>query len=182
VGVHLKSGVPNAGPSDPNGAKRRRETSFLASWLDGTSGLNLEHLEQQPSADVIVMGDCNATESDSSLAPLREGRELLKSGFAVSLDPALPLDDPNEKWSTFLDRAAHAVIDHACVSPTLSPKICSTLIYAFDLDPALDEEPAGGGHWLRRTGYQTDKVSAWPVENLYRISDNRPLRVTLELV
>ena len=180
VGVHLKSGPPNAGPSDKDVAIRCRETSFLASWLDGTTGLDIE-----PTKDVIIMGDYNAAETDCSLAPLYEGRELLKSRFAASFDPAapLPLDDPAEKWSTFLDGV---VIDHAIVSPTVRPKIGSALIYAFDLDPALDEEPAGGGHWLRRTtDYRVEpyeSAGVRPVPNLYRISDHRPVRITLDLV
>lgn len=53
------------------------------------------------------------------------------------------LNDPNEQWTTFLDRA---VIDHAMASPTLRPRVGSTLIYAFDLDPALDENQAGDSH------------------------------------
>ena len=180
VGVHLKSGPPNAGPSDKDVAIRCRETSFLASWMDGTTDLDIE-----PTKNVIVMGDYNAAETDCSLAPLYEGRELLQSRFAASFDPAdpLPLDDPDEKWSTFLDGV---VIDHAIVSPTIRPRIGSALIYAFDLDPALDEEPAGGGHWLRRTtDYRVEpyeSADVRPVPNLYRISDHRPVRITLDLV
>jgi endonuclease/exonuclease/phosphatase family metal-dependent hydrolase len=184
VAIHLKSGLPDAGPDDRDAKIRLRETTFLASWLDGTLDVKLEPLERPPTADVIIMGDCNATEGSFSLEPLRKGRHYQPCQVAASLDPAAPflVDDPTEQWSTFLDRA---IIDHAFVSPTLSPKISLALIYAFDLDPALDEDPAGGGHWLRRvTGY---RVEPWegagvrPVENLYRISDHRPLRVTLDL-
>ena len=185
VGVHLKSGPPAAGKGDEAADARYDETTFLASWLDGTLDLKLEPFERPPGEDVIVMGDCNATEANFSLAPLYEGRELLKSRFAASFDPAapLPLDDPAEKWSTFLDGV---VIDHAIVSPTVRPKIGSALIYAFDLDPALDKEPAGGGHWLRRTtDYRVEpyeNAGVRPVPNLYRISDHRPVRITMDLV
>jgi endonuclease/exonuclease/phosphatase family metal-dependent hydrolase len=182
AGVHLKSGVPNPGPNDKDAKTRLRETTFLASWLDGTLDVKLKPFERPPTADVIIMGDYNATETDYSLVPLYDGRELLESRFVVSIDSALPLDAPSEKWSTFLDRKVHAIIDHAFVSPTLSPKINSTLIYAFDLDPALNEDPAGGDHWLRQvTDYRTEKMGTEPVENLYRISDHRPLRITLDL-
>jgi len=184
VGVHFKSGLPNAGQGDKDAKIRLRETTFLASWLDGTLDVKLEPLERPPTADVIVMGDCNAVGDNFSLSPLLEERRYQPCLVAASLDPVAPLllDDPDEKWSTFLDGV---VIDHTIVSPTVCPKISSALIYAFDLDPALDEGPAGGGHWLRRTADY--RVEPWegagvrPVENLYRISDHRPVRIAMDI-
>ena len=183
VGVHLKSGLPNAGQGDRDAEIRLRETTFLASWLAGTLDVKLEPFERPPTEDVIVMGDCNATESNFSVAPLLDGRHYQPCQVATSLDPAAPLllDDPGEQWSTFLDRA---VIDHVIVSLMVRPKISSALIYAFDSDPALDEEPAGGGHWLRKTtDYRVEpyeNAGVRPVPNLYRISDHRPVQITME--
>lgn len=181
VGVHFKSGFPDAGPADESAQIRHRETTFLASWLAGKSGLEPGHFQRPPTEDVIVMGDCNATGGNFSLAPLHDGWHWPPCQVAASVGPAVPLllDDPDEKWTTFLDRM---VIDHALVSPTLRPRISSALVYAFDLDPALDEEPTGGSHWLRRTtDYRLEpyeNAGVQPVANLYRISDHRPVRIT----
>jgi hypothetical protein len=185
VGVHLKSGFPNAGPDDESAQIRHLETAFLASWLAGTAGLEPGSFQRPPTEDVIVMGDCNATEDNFSLTPLHEGWHWPLFRVAASLDPLNPLllDDPDERWTTFLDRM---VIDHALVSPTVLPKIGSALIYAFDLDPGQNEDPADGNHWLRRTtDYQVEpyeKAGVQLVANLYRISDHRPVRITMDPV
>jgi predicted extracellular nuclease len=188
VGVHLKSGLPNAGDKDPDAQVRRREAAFLASWLAGAAELEPGSFQRPPTEDVIVLGDCNAMAGNWSLGPLHDapldGWHWPSCQVMASLDPLAPvvIDDANEQWSTFLDRM---VIDHALVSPAVSPRISSALIYAFDLDPALDEEPAGEDHWLRgKTDYQAKPygdAKYQPVENLYRISDHRPVRIALNL-
>ena len=89
VGVHLKSGFPIAGPNDKDVAiapPRDDLPGELAGWdID----VKLKPFDTTPTTDVIVMGDYNATETDYSLAPLYEGRELLDSRFVVSLIPQL---------------------------------------------------------------------------------------------
>lgn len=184
VGAHLKSGLPNAGDKDPDAQVRRRETAFLASWLAGAAELEPGHFQRPPTEDVIVLGDCNAVAGNWSLGPLYEapldGWHWPSCHVVASLDTSspMPIDHPDERWSTFLDRM---VIDHALVSPAVSPRISSALIYAFDLDPALDEEPGGQGHWLRQeTDYWVRRFGGAPhepVANLYRISDHRPVRI-----
>lgn len=187
VGVHLKSGLPDAGQGDESAEIRSRETTFLASWLAGNADLEPGHFRRPPTEDVIVMGDCNATGDNFSLSPLHEpplaGWHWVQSRVVTSPDLAAPtgLDDPAERWTTYLDRA---VIDHAIAAPGLAARIRAASIYAFDLDPALDDDPGGGSHWLRRTTDYSAKAYSGaeyePVENLYRISDHRPVRIALD--
>ena len=184
VGVHLKSSYPGAPPGDPDADKRKDEAAFLANWLGQPPDLESDDFGQPPTKDVVLLGDLNAVKDDFSVVPL-QGASLVwpQAQGVISLDSPtanVPLSD-TKCWSTFLDGL---VIDHAVVSAGVAPRVRSTLIYAFDMDPALDEAPPAAEHWLhRRTGYwvmQTQGDVLREVPNLYRISDHRPLRVTLD--
>lgn len=181
VGVHMKSGGLLGW--DDVADKRLQEARFLADWLAGKAELGPDHeahgFERPPTDDVIVLGDFNALMDHGSVAPLREDAlkpwQWPQAQVVNSLDPDglhTGVDDPSEQWTTYLDRE---VIDHAIVSPSMASRIETARIYAFDLDPALDEAPGEAAHWLRRrTDYE---IRSEIQPNLFRISDHRPLLV-----
>ena len=124
------------------------------------------HFKKPPTENVVVMGDFNAILTLSALAPVRQG--TLKDWHGpnrtiVSLPSTQqPVADPRGEWSIFSDRV---VIHHALVSPSLKNKIQSAVIYAFDLDPALDEAPPASTHWLRRkTDYELVPMRFEPLQ------------------
>jgi endonuclease/exonuclease/phosphatase family metal-dependent hydrolase len=184
VGAHLKSGLPTAPPGDNAADKRKQETAFLASWLGQAPDLESDDFKRPPTEDMVLLGDFNAVEGNFSVAPLH-GASLawLQPQVVAALDsPATSaLQSPDDRWSTFLD---HMIIDHAVVSAGAAPRVRSALIYAFDHDPALDEMPPLALHWLsRRTDYElvpSQFASLQVVENLYRISDHRPVRIAVD--
>lgn len=187
VGVHMKSENPRA--ENPVGLAgkdiRELEADFLATWLVGELEVEQEnpHFNKPPTERVVVMGDFNALVTLSVLSPLRQGpmadwdwpdRVIVESPASDQ-----PIHDEWGAWTTYLDKA---VIDHALVSPALKPHIEAALIYAFDLDPSLDEpgHPAG---WLRqKTDYELIPAS-WQslqvVYDFYRVSDHRPVRISI---
>ncbi len=187
IGVHFKSGRLYG--SDPASEKRMDEVTHLAGWLVGEPDTGSGHFEQPPTPDVLVIGDFNALRNHESLAQLRTGvlqtwhrpePNVVTSLAGEKPDPLL--DDPGERWTTYLDRE---VIDHVITSPEVKSRFTGPpCIYAFDLDPAMDDYPSPGGHWLRRTTSYEAKpyggASLQTVPNLYRISDHRPLRVSLD--
>jgi len=187
VGVHFKSESPEAeNPADPVGKDiRELEAGFLARWLVGESDFEQgnSHFNKPPTENTVVMGDFNAVATLSVLAPLRQGcmadwdwpdRAIVESPESGKL-----VDDEWGSWSTFLDKV---VIDHALVSPTLKAKVGAALIYAFDLDPALDEPPHPAG-WLRQTtDYELIPCTWKPLQvvyDFYRVSDHRPVRISI---
>jgi endonuclease/exonuclease/phosphatase family metal-dependent hydrolase len=165
--VHLKSGVMGAPLSDPSVALRLREAEVLARWAQGAPLGPAGPLTAGAGA-MALLGDFNARLHDDSMAPL------------VSLPgwdwprPALPDAAP---WTTYLDRE---VIDHIGVSPG-ARLIGGSRGYAFDLDPAL----GGEGFFHRVDGFEAQRARGFPrapVENLYRVSDHRPVIAEIETV
>jgi len=184
VGVHFRSGWPEG--NEPADGPRTQEAQYLAEWLAAKPGAESAHFDAPPTPDVLVMGDFNLVVWNKILKDLRSGTWHWPDPVVVtSLDegePAPVLEDPEECWTTFLDEE---VIDHVFFTADVAARLAGDpLIYAFDLDPALDEEPSPQGHWLRReTSYRVvpyKGAGLQTVENLYRISDHRPLRVTLD--
>lgn len=184
VGVHLKSGWPEG--DEPDDGPRTKEARHLESWLTAELGPESAHFDAPPTDDVLVMGDFNLVGWNKILEDLHSGTLHWPDPVVVnSLDeeePAPMLEDPLERWTTFLDRM---VIDHVFTTADVMARVVGDpLIYAFDLDPALDGEPSAEGHWLRREiSYEAvpyRNAGKQVVQNLYRISDHRPLRVTLD--
>jgi endonuclease/exonuclease/phosphatase family metal-dependent hydrolase len=183
VGVHLKSLVPWATMQDD---LRRKEVEHLAEWLTAEPGPESAHFDAPPTPDVLVMGDFNLTAENPILGDLRSGTWHWPDPVVVtSLDegePAPTLEASDQRWTTFYDGV---VIDHAFTTAGVAARLVDDpLIYAFDQDPALDKDPSPEGHWLRRKeAYWAKPIggeSYQIVANLYRISDHRPLRVTLD--
>ena len=183
VGVHFRSGWPEG--EEPDDGPRTQEAQYLAEWLAAETGAESEHFDVPPTPDVLVMGDFNLVAWNDILDDLRSGTLHWPDPVVVtSLDgvPDHTLEKPDERWTTFLDKR---VIDHVFTTADVAARLVGDpLIYAFDRDPALDEDPPEEDHWLRRkTTYQAvpyRHAGLRTVENLYRISDHRPLRVTLD--
>ncbi|GEM_PF-2829776 len=160
VVAHLKAG-PHTEPGGPEGATRDRECRRLADWLG-------DHLDEP----VLLLGDLNASVDHSSLRALR----------------APPVDafhwqaaqHPTEAWTTWRERL---IIDHILLSPPAAARLASPpAIYAFDQDPALDDDQRGLHHLRRIDGHFAEPGRDAPyqaVENLYRVSDHRPVYVDL---
>lgn len=189
VGVHMKSENPRAvNPVGPESKDiRELEAGFLATWLAGESKVEQENpkFNTPPTEKVVVMGDFNAVTTLSVLSPLRLGSlagwHWPDRAVVESPSSGQPVDDEWGEWSTYLDRE---VIDHALVSPALKEDVDDGLIYAFDLDPSLDE-PAHPAGWLRQeTDYElipSTWLSYRVVYDFYRVSDHRPVRVSITL-
>ncbi len=158
--LHLKSGIMGAPLTDPSVALRHREAAYLARWLDGAPIGPSGPLQTRPGPTVLA-GDLNARVDDPSIAPLR-----LLSGWAW---PA-PLLPPGDPWTTWLDRE---VIDHLAVSPG-ARFVAQPRAFAFDHEPAL-----GGVEYFHLVdGFHAQRARNFPrapVENLYRVSDHRPV-------
>jgi len=187
VGVHMKSESPGVeNPVDPAGKDiRELEAGFLARWLAGELEIEQKNpnFNKPPTERVVVMGDFNALVTLSVLSPLRQGAmagwDWPECAIVESPASGRPVHDEWGAWTTYLDME---VIDHALVSPALKPHVDAALIYAFDLDPSLDEpeHPAG---WLRqRTDYKLIPSTWKPlqvVHDFYRVSDHRPVRISI---
>lgn len=151
VAVHMKSGRLGAPMTDPNAIQRHAEATALAAAL-------LEEADR-----TVLLGDLNARIDDPSIAPL-----TTLPGWSWAR-PAVPADDP---WTTFLDRD---VIDLAGVGPGLAT-IAPPTAWDWDRDPTI--APPG---WFRQVdGFLAQRARDFPkapVENLYRVSDHRPVRI-----
>lgn len=158
--VHLKSGIMGAPLTDPSAALRQREASYLARWLDGAPLGPPGALQTRPGPTVLA-GDLNARVDDPSIAALRS-----LPGWAWPA-PMLPAGDP---WTTWLDRE---VIDHVAVSPG-ARFVTDPRAFAFDHEPAL----GGVAFFHAVDGFHAQRARNFPrapVENLYRVSDHRPV-------
>jgi endonuclease/exonuclease/phosphatase family metal-dependent hydrolase len=151
VGVHLKSGRLGAPMTDPDAIRRHAEATALAAFLAEAAGV-----------PTILAGDMNARLGDPSLAPLWALPEW------VWAPPEVPADDP---WTTFLDRDVIDLIGASSGVPLTTPHA-----YAWDHDERI--APAG---WFRRVddfvAQRARDFPKAPVENLYRVSDHRPVFV-----
>jgi len=185
VGVHLKSGWPKGsdGSADP---MREWECEFVAEWVCGKAG---GPLPGPPTTDVVVLGDFNLVSDHPAFRALRSGAFESWCWLTPRVVRSTAAEDavetnPDEQWSTFLDRA---VIDHVGVSPSLVSRIADpgAQVYAFDLDPDGQPRTVDGSPYLRRrTDFRAIRTKGAPaevVDNLYRVSDHRPVRVRLEL-
>jgi len=163
--VHLKSGLMGAPLSDPAVALRLREAEHLARWAGGAAVGPAGPMVAGPGA-IALLGDFNARLHDDSMAPL-----VTLPGWSWPR-PTLPEASP---WTTYLDRE---VIDHIGVSPG-ARVVGATRAYAYDLDPAL----GGEGYFHRVDAFAAQRARGFPrapVENLYRVSDHRPVVAEIE--
>jgi endonuclease/exonuclease/phosphatase family metal-dependent hydrolase len=105
----------------------------------------------------LILGDLNARAGDPSIAPL----EAIPGWH-------WPAPDVPEAWTAFHD---HAVIDHIGANTPLR-----TRAWAWDRDPrfGIDFHAVGGF-----VAQRVRDVPPAPVEELYRVSDHRPVYVDL---
>lgn len=181
IGVHLKSGSLTVGP-DPSTEEdeaRVREMDRLARWIRSSSAIT----QGEPA---VLLGDFNALQRNAALAPLAPGGELSswswpEPRFAWSLAPApVEADLPEtERWTTHLDRE---VIDHVMLSPGVQVA-SGPWVYAFDHDRDWLEAAGISREWLEERSYTLapDNGPVRNLENLHRISDHRPVRVSITL-
>ena len=161
VAVHMKSGRLGAPMEDPNAVQRHAEAIGVAGWLaggaPGPAGVATDR--------TLLLGDLNARRGDPSLAPL-----WALPGWEWPA-PEVPEDDP---WTTFLDRD---VIDLVGVGPGLRV-VTPPRAWDWDRDPRV--APPG---WFRQVddflAQRARDFPKAPVENLYRVSDHRPVRITV---
>ncbi|MES2639222.1 MAG: endonuclease/exonuclease/phosphatase family protein [Myxococcota bacterium] len=158
--VHLKSGLMGVPLADASAALRLRESGHLARWLGGEALGPLGALHAGGGARV-VLGDFNAREDDPSIAPLRS-----LPGWAWPA-PILPEGD---RWTTWLDRE---IIDHVAASEE-ARFVGAPRAFAFDRDPALGDV----AFFHAVDSFVAQRARGFPrapVENLYRVSDHRPV-------
>lgn len=158
--VHFKSGLMGAPLSDASAALRLREAGHLARWLGGAAVGPVGPLHTA-TGPLVVLGDMNARADDPSIAPLRG---MPGWGWPA---PVLPDGDP---WTTWLDRE---VIDHVAASSEAS-FVGPPRVFAFDREPELGD--AAFFHAVDTFVAQRARgFPRAPVENLYRVSDHRPV-------
>lgn len=169
VGVHFKSGRPRQFVADD---KRSVECALLTAWLATLR-------TQAPDPDVaFILGDFNWTGGPLESAGLGgPASAVTRVPGRVFTDPSGASDevtDGDEQWSTLLDEV---FIDHVFATREGHARVIDeAIIYAFDLDPALDLR--------RRNGYRLKPFKGAEVEevwDVYRVSDHRPVFVRLRL-
>lgn len=175
AGVHFKSGAALGAMDAPASQLRAAECESL---LRSCRARGPRKPEAATDA-MVVLGDFNAVRSHPSLDPLCQ---LIPPW--TWHDPQFSIDSQEERWTSFNIRTT---IDHALTSPAATARMKQPpTVYCYDLDPAFDRPPLSPTHFLRRrSGLQLnlDDVSGLkPVENLYRISDHRPLFIDLDVL
>ena len=160
VAAHLKAG-PHSEPGGPEATTRDQECRRLAAWL-----------AERGDRPVLLAGDLNAQQGHSSVRALRAAP---LEGFHWQ-----PPSHLEEGWTTWRERL---VIDHILLSPAAAERLVEPpRIYAFDQDPALDDDERGLHYFRRIDGHFAEPgrdAHYQAVENLYRVSDHRPVYVDL---
>ena len=187
VGVHLKSGYLNVGPTnDPDDIMRTGQMANLTRWITTLAPI-LPGGNQRPASEpTVLIGDFNAVRGNMALTPLSQGGNLStwhwpEPRFASALSPA-PVEvnlSQDERWTTHLDKK---IIDHVIVSPE-TKMIGDPWAYAFDYDGAWLHAAGVTKQWLEHFGYTFHPVNKPPrvKENLHHITDHRPVRVSIDL-
>jgi endonuclease/exonuclease/phosphatase family metal-dependent hydrolase len=183
IGAHLKSGLPSS--NDPeNDVKRRWECELLAKWLRDLPASGPGY------APAFLLGDFNleadrpplealtAANSPAKLVPARVLNGLPERG-AGSVSAS-------DRWSTLLDGV---IIDHAFTARGGESWLSGqAVVDAFDLDPEFAEPRTNGVAFFRvEQGSSYSLKPYWgapyqEVRAMYRVSDHRPLRITLQPV
>ena len=189
IGVHLKSGILTVGP-EPITADdfiRQDEMAKLTHWITTSAPIVPGGQERPAGEPTVLIGDFNAVRGNASLQPLTQDGDLSNWNwpnprFASTMLPApeeVPLP-PSEQWTTHLDKK---IIDHIILSPDVR-LIDGPWAYAFDLDQSWLQAAGVSQAWLEQRDYTLTPGHGTPsrVENLHRITDHRPVRVSVEIV
>lgn len=163
--VHLKSGDP-AEPADaPPALVRAAECRAVAAWL-------ASHADDT----AVLLGDFNAPPEHPSLAPLTTMLPGWTRPEPSYPPPSLSPDGSDERWTSFPRRS---ILDHVYLSPEAARRLLAPpTVCAFDLDPAfaalrLREATDNWAEPFR----DNERLL---IENLYRVSDHRPIVVALD--
>ena len=187
IGVHLKSGWLTEGPpSTPDDQIRVEEMAQLTEWITTSAPITAGGPARPAGEPTVLIGDFNAVRGNAALTPLSPGGDLSswswpKPRFAAPMLPS-PVEvnlPPDERWTTHLDKKT---IDHVIASPEVE-LIGKPWVYAFDRDNTWLQAAGVPQDWLEEMNY-TFTPGHGPskeVENLHRISDHRPVRVSVKL-
>ncbi len=188
IGVHLKSGMLTVAPEqDADDKKRVKEVSSLIDWIESLSPISPDGNQRPAGEPTVLLGDFNAVRGNVSVEPILSGQKLKSwtwpeplyaSSMSPSPVPAVNLP-ASERWTTHLDRA---VIDHVLLSPEVK-LVEGPWVYVFSHDPAWLSAAGVTAQWLEKFEYVLTQANKPPVkkENLHRITDHRPVRVTVSL-
>lgn len=190
IGVHFKSGLLTVPPRhEPEDDTRVEEVNNLIDWIESLSPI-LPGVEARPAGEpTVLIGDFNAVRGNISVEPILSGARLkswlwAEPDFTSSLSPTPVSNIPaGEHWTTFIDKA---VIDHVLLSPEIEP-VEGPWVYVFEYDPTWLAAADVTQEWMRKVEYvltTTDdegQVTTEDKENLFRITDHRPVRITVNL-
>jgi hypothetical protein len=86
---------------------------------------------------------------------------------------------PGERWTTHLDKK---IIDHVIASPEVE-LIEKPWVYVFDKDDTWLQAAGVSQNWLEEEGYIfiPGHGASTEVKNLHRVTDHRPVRVSIAL-
>ncbi len=188
IGVHLKSGVLTVGSKDttPDDDVRIEEMRGLTEWITTAAPIGPGGKARQADEPTVLIGDFNAVRGNAALRSLVPGGALSSWSWPAPRFASAMLPSPQEaplpeieRWTTHLDRM---VIDHVIASPK-TKVVDGPWVYAFDHDESWMQAAGVTREWLGERDYPLtpEKKSADRIENLHRISDHRPVRVTIEL-
>jgi endonuclease/exonuclease/phosphatase family metal-dependent hydrolase len=187
IGVHLKSGILTVGaPSTLDDEIRVEEMAKLTEWITTSAPITAGGPARPEGEPTVLIGDFNAVRRNAALRPFAQGGDLSSWSwptprFASAMSPApVEVDLPqDERWTTHLDLK---IIDHVIASPEVE-LIGEPWVYAFDKDDSWLQAAGVSQDWLEEMGctFTPANAPSKQVENLHRISDHRPVRVSVEL-
>lgn len=183
VGVHLKSGGSHESVDSPVGKARQLECQTLADWLARSLEKPTDEPPPPPTEAVVLLGDFNAVREHPSLRPLDALLPTWCWPAPVFSKGDGSVVEHEEHWTSW---SSQSVIDQVLTSRAATEKASGPpTVYCFDLDPSLDRAPTEAALFLRR---RTDLVVALDadrpavlVENLFRVSDHRPIVIGFDV-
>ena len=187
IGVHLKSGILTVGePVTADDFTRVDEMNKLTQWIVSLAPIAPNGQARQAGEPTVLIGDFNAVRGNAALTSLSPGGDLAEwswpdPAFATAVSPdVVPVNlAPAERWTTHLDKK---IIDHTIMSPQVKV-IDGPWAYAFDRDNSWLQAAGVSQAWFEQMGYSFNPAVGQPsqVANLHRVSDHRPVRVSIEL-
>jgi len=187
IGVHLKSGDLTVEPMvSADDKKRIEEIKKLLEWIKTLAPVTPGGQKRPAQEPTVLLGDFNAINGNVSLKHLLSDAVLStwawpQPRFASSVSPS-PVEllnlQTHERWTTHLDKK---IIDHVFLSPEVK-LVEGPWVYAYDRDDSWLQAAGVSKNWLEEFGYTLTKngISS-PTKNINRVTDHRPVRVTVEL-
>lgn len=187
IGVHLKSGTLTVGePVTADDFTRVAEMEKLTRWILNLAPIAPNGQARQAGEPTVLIGDFNAVRGNAALTSLSPGGALAQwswpdPGFATAVSPdVVPVNlPPAERWTTHVDMK---IIDHIIMSPQVRV-IDGPWAYAFDRDNSWLQAAGVTQAWFEQLGCTFNPAVGHPsqVANLHRVSDHRPVLVSVDL-